>query len=120
ASSFDQTFEEWRVFAVERPSRDLDLTFLALAGGRVVGVAYLETYGDVHFHNLTGVARDWRGRGVASALKRAQIAGARARGSRRLVTESQHENAPMRNLNAKLGYRPTVARIVYRGPLLRA
>jgi ribosomal protein S18 acetylase RimI-like enzyme len=116
ASSHDQTFEEWRSFAIERPSRDLDLTLLALADGEVVGVAYLEKEG---FHNLTGVRRAWRGRGVASALKRAQIAGAHARGMKRLVTESQHENLPMRRLNEKLGYRPTIASIVYQGPLLQ-
>jgi GNAT superfamily N-acetyltransferase len=114
-SSHDQTFEEWRSFAIERPSRDLDLTLLALADGEVVGVAYLEKEG---FHNLTGVRRDWRGRGVASALKRAQIVGAHARGMKRLVTESQHENLPMRRLNEKLGYKPTIANIVYQGPLL--
>ena len=33
ASSHDPTFEEWRSFAIERPSRDLDLTLLALADG---------------------------------------------------------------------------------------
>jgi GNAT superfamily N-acetyltransferase len=115
ASSHDQTFEEWRSFAIERPSRDPDLTLLAIADGEVVGVAYLEKEG---FHNLTGVRRAWRGRGVASALKRAQIAGAHARGMKRLVTESQHENLPMRQLNEKLGYRPTIANIVYQGPLL--
>ena len=68
SSTHDQTFEEWRSFAIERPSRDHELTLLALAGGEVVGVAYLEKEG---FHNLTGVRRAWRGRGVASALKRA-------------------------------------------------
>jgi hypothetical protein len=45
AATLDQTFEEWRIFAIERPSRDLELTFLAVVDGRVVGVAYLETYG---------------------------------------------------------------------------
>ena len=118
ASTLDQTFEEWRIFAIERPSRDLELTFLALADGRVVGVAYLETFGDRCFHNLTGVVREWRGRGVASAMKRAQIAGAHARGVTRMVTGSQHDNLPMRSLNEKLGYRPTIANVVYQGPLL--
>jgi len=118
ASTLESTFEEWRIFAIERPSRDLDLTVLALADGRVVGVAYLENYGDRCFHNLTGVVREWRGRGVASAMKRAQIAGAYARGVKRLVTESQHENLPMRRLHEKIGYRPTIANIVYQGPLL--
>ena len=111
----DQTFEEWRSFAIERPSRDLDLTFLALADGRVVGVAYLETTATGASTTSPASARDWRGRGVASALKRAQIAGAHARGMKRLVTESQHENLPMRQLNEKLGYKPTIANIVYQG-----
>ena len=118
ASTHDADFEEWRIFAIEQPSRALDLTFLAIAEGRVVGVAYMELAGDRCFHNLTGVRRAWRGRGVASALKRAQIAGAMAKGVKRLVTESQHENLPMRRLNEKLGYRPTVANIVYQGPLV--
>jgi GNAT superfamily N-acetyltransferase len=58
AATLEQTFEEWRIFAIERPSRDLELTFLAVADGRVVGVADLETYGDRCFHNLTGVVRE--------------------------------------------------------------
>jgi hypothetical protein len=49
-----------------------------------------------------------------------QIAGAHARGVKRLVTESQHENLHMRQLNEKLGYRPTVGNVVYRGPLFEA
>ena len=57
-------------------------------------------------------------RGVASAMKRAQIAGAFERGVKRMVTKSQHENLPTRRLNEKLGYRETVANIVYHGPLL--
>jgi mycothiol synthase len=116
-ATHDADFDEWRVFAIERPSRALDLTFLAIAEGRVVGVAYMELTGDRCFHNLTGVRREWRGRGVASAMKRAQIAGAMAKGVKRLVTESQHENLPMRRLNEKLGYRPLPATILMRRPL---
>ncbi len=117
ASGVQPGFDEWRTFAIDRPSRDLDLTLLALAGDEVVGVAYMERYGDRGFHNLTGVRRAWRGRGVATALKRTQISGARASGMKKLVTESHEDNAPMRTLNLKLGYRPTVANIVYHGPL---
>lgn len=118
ASSIEQTFDEWRSFAIARPSRDPELTFLAIAGDRLVGLAYLDVMSGVAYHSLTGVVRDWRGRGVASALKRAQIAAAFARGYGELVTESQHENVPMRRLNEKLGYVPGPARIVFQGPLL--
>ena len=113
-----QTFEQWRSFAVERPGTDPELCLLALAGERLVGSASLTVIGGTAYHGLTAVARDWRGQGVAQALKRAQIAAALARGHTRLVTESQHDNVPMRRLNEKLGYKPTQGAIVYRGPLL--
>src|SRR5262249_45205137 len=98
AAGHGQTFEGWRTHAIARPSRNSDLTLLALADGRVVGVAYMDGSGERCFHLLTGVARDWRGRGVASALKRGQIAAAHQADVKWLVTESQHENLPMRSL----------------------
>jgi RimJ/RimL family protein N-acetyltransferase len=116
-SETEQTFEQWRSFAIERPGVDPELCFLALAGERVVGTASIVVIGGTPYHGLTAVARDWRGRGVAQALKRAQIAAAHARGFTRLVTESQHDNLPMRRLNEKLGYKPVPGAIVYRGRL---
>ena len=115
----DPSFEKWAAFEIERPSRDPELCFIALAGARVVGFASLDVFPDDVFHGLTAVAREWRGRGVASALKRSQIAAAKERGFRRLLTESQHENEPMRRLNEKLGFRPepSMSTIVLRGPL---
>jgi len=116
----EPTFEEWAAFELERPSRDPELSFLALAGGRVVGFASLDVFPNGNtFHGLTAVARDCRHRGIATALKRAQIAAAKERGLERLRTESQHENEPMRRLNEKLGFRPdpSWSTIVLRGPL---
>jgi ribosomal protein S18 acetylase RimI-like enzyme len=84
---------------------------------RVVGSASIVVIGGTAYHGLTAVARAYRGRGVAEALKRAQIAAARDRGFARLVTESQQDNLPMRRLNEKLGYRPAPGAIVVRGPL---
>lgn len=114
----EQSFEQWRSFAIERPGADPELCFLALAGDRVVGSASIVVIGGNAYHGLTAVAREWRGRGVAEALKRAQIAAARDRGFARLGTESQQDNLPMRRLNEKLGYRPAPGAIVVRGPLL--
>lgn len=116
----DQSFEEWAAFEIERPSRDPELCFIALAQGRVVGFASLDVSPENDaFHGLTAVARPWRRQGVGAALKRSQIAAAKARGFRRLLTESQHENEPMRRLNLKLGFRPepSLSTIVLRGPL---
>jgi mycothiol synthase len=115
----DPSFESWAAFEVERPSRDPELCFLALADGRVVGFASLDVFPDDVFHGLTAVAREWRGRGVGAALKRSQIEAAKARGFPRLLTESQHGNEPMRRLNERLGFRPepSMSTIVLRGPL---
>jgi len=115
----DPSFEQWRSFEVERPSRRPELAFVALSGGEVVGFASADVFGesDTGWHGLTAVARAWRGRGVATALKRSQIEAARRLGLRRLMTESEERNEPMRRLNAKLGYRPVPGMVVLRGPL---
>ena len=116
----DRSFEIWRSRELDRPSRDPALTFIALAGDEVIGYAGLDEYGVDAFHGLTAVKRAWRGQGVATALKRSQIAAAKARGVKRLVTESEERNTPMRRLNEKLGYRPapSLSTVVLRGPLL--
>ena len=115
-----QTFEEWRAQEIDKPSKPPELCFLALAGDEVVGYAALHAFGDECFHALTATRRDWRRRGVASALKRAEIA-AVIRSGRfgRLLTESEERNEPMRRLNEKLGFvpAPEYSTIVMRGPL---
>jgi GNAT superfamily N-acetyltransferase len=115
-----RSFEEFRAVDIDRPARLPELCFVAIAGGEVIGYAILEDYGSEAHHGLTAVKRSWRRRGVALALKRTQIAAAKARGFRRLVTESEERNEPMRNLNLKLGYRPEpgLSMVVLRGPLL--
>jgi GNAT superfamily N-acetyltransferase len=115
----EPTFEQWRSFEIERPSRRPELCFVALAGEDVIGFASLDVPGRSGraYHGLTCTARAWRGRGVGEALKRSQIAAARRAGLRRLVTESEERNVPMRRLNEKLGYRPIPGMVVLRGPL---
>ena len=54
---------------------------------------------------MIGVKRAWRGRGIAGALKRAQIAWAKEPGYERIATANELRNEPIRRLNARLGYR---------------
>lgn len=95
-------------------------SFVARAGGAIVGYATLEGTVDpvVAFHAMTGVRRAWRGRGLARALKVAQIRSARTAGLRELSAHNEARNAPMRAVNARLGYQPQPAKIALRGPLL--
>ncbi|WP_426751633.1 GNAT family N-acetyltransferase [Myxococcus sp. Y35] len=112
------TFAEWRASDIDRPLHTPDLTFIALHGDEVVGYAVLQRgQRGVVFHSLTGVKRAWRGRGIASALKRAQVAGAIHAGFKRMVTENVVGNASIRHLNEVMGYRPLPGAIVFRGPL---
>jgi GNAT superfamily N-acetyltransferase len=113
------TFEQWRAHEIDRPTRRPELCFLALAGEELVGYAALQVFGDEAHHGLTATRRDWRRRGVASALKRAEIAAAKRAGFRRLLTESEERNEPMRRLNEKLGYVPAPdwSMVVMEGPV---
>ena len=112
------TLERWR----ERHLGPLALweqSFAAVAGGEVVGYAILgRAVPGVAEHWMTGVARDWRGRGIAKALKQAQIVAAREAGIEVLRTQNDLGNAPMRRVNEQLGYRPSVEWIHLSGPVL--
>jgi mycothiol synthase len=112
------TYEQWRAIDVDRPTRDPELFFIALVGDEPIGYATMDNFGTDAHHGLTAVARAWRRRGVATALKQAQIAKAKRAGFRRLVTASEERNAPMRKLNEKVGYRPepSLSTVVLRGP----
>jgi GNAT superfamily N-acetyltransferase len=112
------TYEQWRVMDIDRPTREARFFFIAVAGDEPVGYASLDNLGRDAFHGLTAVARAWRRRGIATALKQTQIAAAKRAGFRRLVTGSEERNAPMRTLNEKLGYRPepSLSTVVVRGP----
>ena len=82
-------------------------TFLALAGEDIVATAGLSLDPDQPHraeHTLTAVARDWRGRGVASALKRLTLHHASTLGVTEVYTWTQRGNENMRRLNEHLGY----------------
>ena len=80
---------------------------MALAGGAIVGYAGLLAFSDDAAraeNGLTVVDRAWRGRGLAEALKRRQLAWASANGIREVVTWTQLGNEAMQWLNLRLGY----------------
>ena len=66
-------------------------------------------------HGLTVVRRDRRGRGVARALKQAQLEWAAEAGVARLVTWTQKGNEAMQALNRSLGYVDRSKVITFRG-----
>ncbi len=81
-------------------------SFVALAAGEIVGYSGLVRHDNdgVAEDGLTVVRRDWRHRGLASTLKRMELAWAAANGFREVVTWTQRGNEGMRMLNEQLGY----------------
>ena len=95
-------------------------SFVALAGDELVGCAGLirdDDRTDRAENTLTAVRRDWRGRGVARALKESVIAWASENGIRELCTWTQEGNDDMRAVNVLLGYVPREISISLRRPL---
>ena len=102
-------YEEWLEEEVPGP-----VTFVALDQGRVVGyAALLDRVDGLAEHGLTAVLRSHRGRGIATALKQAQLRWAGEHGYRELATWTQDGNAAMQAVNLKLGYlsRPAVINV---------
>jgi mycothiol synthase len=94
--------EEWLDEEATLP----DGSFVARAAGDVVGYAGLLERAEpgTAEHGLTVVRRDWRGRGVATALKQAVLHWAAANDLHQLVTWTQRGNETMQALNRRLGY----------------
>ena len=97
-----------------------DPMFLALHDGEVIGCAGLnrDTDRPERAENaLTGVLRAWRGRGVASHLKRRTLHWAALHGLEEIYTWTQAGNSSMLRLNEHLGYVTTHDSVTVSRPL---
>ncbi len=114
-------FEDWLAQEMQGSGDRADATFVALAGDEVVGYAKFSLTAaqpETAHHDMTGVKRAWRGRGIAGALKRAQISWAKdqgyraardaERGSQRAHPAAQQ--APRLSRGARPDPRPRAAR----------
>ena len=107
---------------VDRAPIPKDAFFVAVetASGRAVGYAslfMLPGSTTTAYHDMTAVLRAFRGRGIARELKRATVAWAIDHGLTTLETGNDEDNAPIRALNARLGYQPRPDEVIMRGPL---
>jgi GNAT superfamily N-acetyltransferase len=107
-------FEVWRSWGLDR--HPADAYFIALDADRVLGYGYLELDGAQWKNGFMGLARDARGRGLASAIKGAQIRWAKANAVVTLRTANEVRLPQMLALNARYGYRPLYTELVLRGP----
>ena len=102
-------FEDWRAMRLEGPKFDPDGWFVALDGAHYVG----HSQGSINAESepvqfVTGVTstrREYRRRGIATALKVHAIRYAKARGVQEIFTTNDSKN-PMYQLNLALGFQP--------------
>jgi len=81
-----------------------DACFIAVKSGEFVGYSNLITAEDGFDTDMTGVARLYCGKGVATLLKLRGIRYAQEHGNRRLWVVNDSVNAAMLGLNEKLGF----------------
>ena len=110
------TLEEW----LAEESTLCAGSFVALAGGEIVGYSGLLRDMDDPVRaedSLTAVRRDWRRRGLGTALKRAELAWAAANGIQEVFTWTQRGNEGMRAVNEALGYEYRHVELTLTAPL---
>jgi GNAT superfamily N-acetyltransferase len=111
SSGSDGTFPDFYAFSknvFDASWFRADTQILASLADRWVGLAAIGIYPeDNHAYNaFTGVLREYRGRGLAQALKLQTILLAKKEGVRYVRTNNDSKNAPMLAINRKLGYQP--------------
>jgi mycothiol synthase len=99
------TYEKFKKMAVDSGKMVNDATIVALDGERIAAFTTTGKQGtDRGYTWMTGTGRDYRGRGLATALKLKMLAAAKAAGLRAMLTTNDEPNKAMRGINAKLGY----------------
>jgi len=101
------TLEQFRAIMLDPAQCLPEGTFFARVGDEYVAMtvlARLPAEPDVLTTPFTGTRKDYRGRGIATELKRRAIAFARSRGYRCIRTHNDTANLPMWSINQRLGF----------------
>lgn len=107
--------DEWMKMFWRSPFVDDDASLAALVDGELVAMTMIriDRESGRAKNNLAGTRRDYRGRGIATALKSHSLARAAELGVTIVLTDNEERNAPMLAVNTKLGYRPFSRRITW-------
>lgn len=103
-----RSLEEWRRSSMS-PARDIDTTLVALDGDEFIGLTELSFKGGRQAPaeiDCTGTRREYRGRGVATALKYLSVEWAVNNGVTAIYTVNTQGNDGILKINRKLGFQP--------------
>jgi GNAT superfamily N-acetyltransferase len=111
----DIRLEEWRHETLEHPQLSDEGSFVVLADGRPVALAFLEVDEPARIgaNEMTGTLPEYRRRGLARLAKLATIRWSAEHGIEVLQTGNSHENPGILALNVSLGYRPVLTETHY-------
>jgi mycothiol synthase len=79
-----ESFEEWQAFMIDREAFEPGLWFIAESQGEIVGCVLCPDYQDEGWVRQLAVSRDWRRRGLGTALLRQAMSEFSRRGRREL------------------------------------
>lgn len=105
------SFEQWKAIEVKNPNMIPEGYFIATEGPRFVGLSSvwrIDKEPKALSQAMTGVLREYRGRGIAMALKLKVIQYALQNNYDKIKTWNDSENAPMLAVNTKLGFKREV------------
>jgi mycothiol synthase len=100
-------YEKWKTHVLENPDELPDAFFLAKDGDAYVGVSDMHAHSDqpdILHQGFTGVLREYRGKGIAMALKMQTVKYARDKGFREIRTGNNTRNRPMLRINEAMGF----------------
>ena len=98
-------YERFRKMSFENGQALYDLSLLAYDGDVIAGFTQSGRRQERDAYTwMTGTAREYRGRGIAMALKVEALSRAKAKGLRAMLTTNDEPNKAMRGINALLGY----------------
>jgi mycothiol synthase len=79
-----ESFEEWQAFMIDRDAFEPGLWFIAESKGEIVGCVLCPNYEDEGWIRQIAVSRDWRRRGLGTALLRQAMSELHRRGRREI------------------------------------
>ena len=79
-----ESFEEWQAFMIDREAFEPGLWFIAESKGEIVGCVLCPNYEDEGWVRQLAVSRDWRRRGLGTALLRQAMSEFSRRGRREI------------------------------------
>ncbi len=109
-------YEQWTAIELNNPDLTPDGYMIARDGDRYVGLSALwrsETEPRGLYQGNTGVLREYRGRGIAIALKLRVLDFAKNKGYERVKTWNDSANTAMLAINKKLGFQRQVGWITF-------